>query len=68
MFNDERKGQLDIEALEQARREGKKIGLVQGSWDQFHIGHLRYIKKAKANCDYLIIGVDSDAKIQKRKG
>lgn len=68
MFNDERKGQLDIESLEQARREGKKIGLVQGSWDQFHIGHLRYIKKAKANCDYLIIGVDSDAKIQKRKG
>ena len=68
MYNDENIGKLDIEALEKARSEGKKIGLVQGSWDQFHIGHLRYIKKAKANCDYLIVGVDSDAKIQKRKG
>ena len=61
-------GKLDVEALEKARAEGKKIGLVQGSWDQFHIGHLRYIKKAKENCDYLIVGIDSDAKIQKRKG
>ena len=61
-------GELDVEALIKARREGKKIGLVQGSWDQFHYGHLRYIKKAKENCDYLIVGVDSDAKIQKRKG
>ena len=61
-------GELDIEALTQARLAGKKIGLVQGSWDQFHYGHLRYIKKAKENCDYLIVGLDSDAKIQKRKG
>lgn len=68
MFNNENIGMLDIESLEEARRQGKKIGLVQGSWDQFHIGHLRYIKKAKENCDYLVVGVDSDAKIQKRKG
>ncbi len=61
-------GKIDKIALEKARSEGKKIGLVQGSWDQFHIGHLRYIKKAKENCDYLIVGIDSDAKIQKRKG
>ncbi len=61
-------GELDEEALHEARKKGKKIGLVQGSWDQFHYGHLRYIKKAKENCDYLIVGLDSDAKIQKRKG
>lgn len=68
MYSDENIGKLDIEALKKAKAEGKKIGLVQGSWDQFHIGHLKYIKKAKENCDYLIVGVDSDAKIQKRKG
>ena len=61
-------GTLDEEALKEARRDGKKIGLVQGSWDQFHIGHLRYLKKARENCDYLIVALDSDAKIQKRKG
>ena len=68
MYSDEKIGKLDLEALQRARAEGKKIGLVQGSWDQFHIGHLKYIKKAKENCDYLIVGVDSDQKIQKRKG
>jgi len=68
MFDDERKGILDTEALEKARKDGKIIGLVQGSWDQFHIGHQRYIKKSKEKCDYLIVGVDSDEKIRKRKG
>ncbi len=68
MYSDENIGKLDIEALQKAKAEGKKIGLVQGSWDQFHIGHLKYIKKAKENCDYLIVGIDSDQKIQKRKG
>ena len=68
MFEDAKKGQLDIESLAKARAEGKIIGLVQGSWDQFHIGHQRYIKKAKEKCDYLVVGVDSDEKIRKRKG
>lgn len=68
MFEDERKGQLDEEALEQARKDGKRIGLVMGSWDQCHIGHIRYLKRAKEECDYLIVGVDSDEKIRKRKG
>ena len=68
MYNNDRIGELDTESLNRARAEGKKIGLVQGSWDQFHIGHLRYIKKAKENCDYLIIAIDSDEKIQARKG
>lgn len=56
------------EKLDAARSAGKRVGLVQGSWDLFHIGHLRYIKKAKKLCDFLIIGMDSDEKIRKRKG
>ena len=54
--------------IEHARLKGKKIGLVQGSWDLFHIGHLKYIKKAKELCDFLVIGMDSDEKIRARKG
>ena len=61
-------GKLDRIKLMDARDEGKKIGLVQGSWDLFHLGHLRYIKKAKELCDYLIVAMDSDEKIKKRKG
>lgn len=68
MFEVENIGQLDIEALEKAREEGKKIGLVMGSWDSFHYGHHRYLKRAKELCDYLVVGMDSDEKIRKRKG
>ncbi len=54
--------------LNNARDAGKKIGFVQGSWDLFHLGHLLYIKEARKLCDFLIIAMDSDEKIQKRKG
>lgn len=57
-----------LEALEAAKASGKKVGLVQGSWDLFHLGHLLYILKARELCDFLIIGMDSDEKIRKRKG
>lgn len=62
---------LSEELLEQiatVKENHKKVGLVQGSWDLFHLGHLRYILKAKELCDFLIIAMDSDAKIRKRKG
>lgn len=51
-----------------AQKAGRTVGLVQGSWDLFHLGHLRYIMKARALCDFLVIAMDSDEKIRKRKG
>jgi D-glycero-beta-D-manno-heptose 1-phosphate adenylyltransferase len=47
---------------------GLKIILTQGSWDLIHIGHARYMREAKKHGDLLIVGVDSDEKIRKRKG
>jgi len=42
----------------------KKIVCTIGSWDILHIGHLRYLEKAKNLGDILIVGVDSDKAVK----
>jgi D-glycero-beta-D-manno-heptose 1-phosphate adenylyltransferase len=46
---------------------GMKIVLTSGSFDLLHIGHALYLEKARSLGDLLIVGVDSDARIELRK-
>jgi D-glycero-beta-D-manno-heptose 1-phosphate adenylyltransferase len=47
---------------------GIPIVLTSGSFDLIHLGHVKYLQKAKEFGGILVVGVDSDAKIRRRKG
>ena len=41
-----------------------KVGIVTGSFDLFHIGHINLLKKAKEKCLHLIVGLHVDPSVE----
>jgi D-beta-D-heptose 7-phosphate kinase/D-beta-D-heptose 1-phosphate adenosyltransferase len=54
--------------VKKLKKEGKSICLVAGSWDLIHVGHARFITKAKSLADVLIVAAPSNKAVRTLKG
>jgi len=52
----------------EADAAGRTVALANGIFDLFHVGHLRYLKGAKALADLLVVAVNSDSSARANKG
>lgn len=59
--------QLD-DRLDAWRRQGLRIGFTNGCFDLLHPGHVRLLAQARAACDRLVLGLNSDASVRRLKG
>jgi len=55
-------------AAAREREARRRIVFANGAFDVFHVGHVRYLEAARAEGDWLIVGVNSDASVSRSKG
>jgi len=58
----------NINFLKKIKEENKKIVFTNGCFDILHVGHVRYLSKAKKLGNILIVGLNSDKSVKKLKG
>ncbi|MFZ5789135.1 MAG: D-glycero-beta-D-manno-heptose-7-phosphate kinase [Pseudomonadota bacterium] len=57
-----------LEQIAHWRDAGQRIGFTNGCFDLIHPGHVTLLTKARAACDRLVVGLNSDASIKRLKG
>jgi D-beta-D-heptose 7-phosphate kinase / D-beta-D-heptose 1-phosphate adenosyltransferase len=60
--------QAAAEQAERWRRRGWRVGFTNGCFDLLHPGHVHMLEQARAQCDQLIVGINTDASVQRLKG
>jgi rfaE bifunctional protein nucleotidyltransferase chain/domain len=56
------------ERVEEWRRRGEQVVLANGCFDVLHVGHIRYLRGAKALGGRLVVAVNSDESVLRLKG
>jgi D-beta-D-heptose 7-phosphate kinase/D-beta-D-heptose 1-phosphate adenosyltransferase len=56
------------EFLPDSQRGEYNLGFTNGCFDILHPGHMSYLREAKACCDLLVCGLNSDVSVQALKG
>lgn len=59
---------LALDQVARWRRNGMKIGFTNGCFDLLHPGHVALLGQAKAACDRLVVGINSDDSVKRLKG
>ncbi len=54
--------------LANLREQGKKIVFTNGCFDLLHVGHVRYLNKAKQYGNVLVVALNTDASVRRLKG
>jgi D-beta-D-heptose 7-phosphate kinase/D-beta-D-heptose 1-phosphate adenosyltransferase len=54
--------------LAEWKREGLRVGFTNGCFDILHPGHVKVLTAARAACDRLVVGLNSDASVRRLKG
>ncbi len=57
-----------VEQVERWRRQGLRVGFTNGCFDLLHPGHVSLIAQARAQCDRLVLGLNSDDSVRRLKG
>jgi D-beta-D-heptose 7-phosphate kinase / D-beta-D-heptose 1-phosphate adenosyltransferase len=57
-----------LRIIKNLKAKGKRIVFTNGCFDILHLGHVRYLEKAKALGDILVVGMNSDSSVRKLKG
>lgn len=55
-------------ACRDLREQGKRIVFTNGCFDILHVGHTRYLQKARELGDVLVVAANSDASVRGLKG
>jgi D-beta-D-heptose 7-phosphate kinase/D-beta-D-heptose 1-phosphate adenosyltransferase len=56
------------ERLAEWRSQDLRIGFTNGVFDLLHPGHIKVLAQARAACDRLVVGLNSDASVRRLKG
>ena len=57
-----------LRVIKNLKTRGKRIVFTNGCFDLLHIGHIRYLEKARTLGDILVVGVNSDSSVRILKG
>ncbi|HLF57404.1 MAG TPA: adenylyltransferase/cytidyltransferase family protein, partial [Thermoanaerobaculia bacterium] len=50
------------------RAAGRVVAFANGHFDLLHVGHLRYLRAARAEGDALVVAINDDASVARLKG